>query len=160
MRVRRAWILLVITAITSVFALTTGHPMFWRTTYVFLALLAVAAFRLWLMGRGVDVDVRRLSLRSSVGGKVQEKVTISKRSALQQGYPGGLGQDHDAGDFSGSFRQPGRCRRASGGPRNALHAARPLPDRAGLGLHVRPLRLVPSAASRWLSARRPSSKAS
>ncbi|MBF8298988.1 MAG: hypothetical protein HW397_37 [Dehalococcoidia bacterium] len=86
MRIRRAKVMLALTAITFAFALATGHPMFWRSTYVFLALLAIAGIWVWVMGRGVDVEVRRLALRSSAGGSIQERVLVRRRSRLQRGW--------------------------------------------------------------------------
>jgi uncharacterized protein (DUF58 family) len=85
MRVQRAWVLVVISLITLGFALATGHPMFWRTTYVFAALLAAGAVWVLVMGRGVDVDVRRLGLRAPAGGKILERVVVRRRSPLPKG---------------------------------------------------------------------------
>lgn len=85
MRVMRAWVLLAITAITLLFALSTGHPMFWRSTYVFLALLVIAAAWVLALGRGVQLEARRSSLRAIAGGGIIERIIVRRRSSLQKG---------------------------------------------------------------------------
>ena len=83
---QRAWVLVVLTLIILAFALATGHPMFWRTFYVFGLLLVVSGLWVWSLSRGVDVDVRRPPLRTRAGGVIRERVTIRRRNRFLRGF--------------------------------------------------------------------------
>ena len=84
--VQRARILLVITLIIVVFALATGFPVFHRMYYIFGILLIVGAAWAWLLVRGVEVETRRTSLRTSAGQSIKERVTVRRKSRLLQGF--------------------------------------------------------------------------
>lgn len=83
---RRAWVLSAMAVVILVFALATGHPMFWRSFYVFGLLLLLAGVWVWLLVRGISVDVRRPAFRSHAGGQIAEQILVRRHGRLLQGF--------------------------------------------------------------------------
>ncbi len=85
-RMQRAWVLVVILVVILAFALATGHPMFWRSVYVFGLLLVISLVWVWTLIKGIDVEVRRPTNRSRAGGEIKETVAVRRRNQLLRGY--------------------------------------------------------------------------
>ncbi len=86
MPVQRARVVLLIVGVIIVFALATGFPVFHRTYYVLGLLLGVGILWSWLLVRGVDVDVRRPSLRTRAGQSIRETINVRPRSRFVRGF--------------------------------------------------------------------------
>ena len=83
---QRARILVVITLVIVFFALATGFPVFHRMYYIFGLLLVVGLAWTWLLVGGIDIEVRRLTLRSSAGQSIRERVVVRRRSRFLRGF--------------------------------------------------------------------------
>ena len=83
---QRARILLVITLTVATFAFATGFPVFHRMYYIFGLLLVFGALWSWFLVRGIEVEVRRPSLRTTAGQSIRERVSVRRRSRFLQGF--------------------------------------------------------------------------
>ncbi|MEE9284754.1 MAG: DUF58 domain-containing protein [Dehalococcoidia bacterium] len=83
---QRARVLFVITLVIVFFALATGFPVFHRMYYVFGLLLVVGLLWTWLLVGGIEIDVRRPTLRSKAGQSIRERVIVRRRSQFLRGF--------------------------------------------------------------------------
>lgn len=96
MRVKRAWVLLVLVPIVSGLALVTGREMYYRLTYFLFAVLVLSALWACSSVQGISMSRYTRADRARVGHILEEHLSLRNASRLPKLYV----TIHDESDLS------------------------------------------------------------